>query len=245
MELRRNLLFSIAALVVLNLLLAFGAIGLFGRMGPAIARILQENVYSLEACETMLAELALSNGGPVSAEATKRFDDALDRVENNITESEEVPVIDRIRRGAPAALDGDDAAVEAMVADLRELIQVNRTAMAAVDRDAQRLGRAGAWAAVFMGILSFVLSLIVLRYIENRVVDPIEQVYAVLDASRRGDVHRRCQSRKAPAEIKAVMQSVNSLLDSKMNDIVEASHAATERARKAADGRSGEGQESR
>jgi hypothetical protein len=37
MQLRRNLLFVIAALVALNLLLAFGAIGLFGRMGPAIA----------------------------------------------------------------------------------------------------------------------------------------------------------------------------------------------------------------
>ena len=77
MELRRNLLFSIAALVILNLLLAFGAIGLFGRMGPAIARILQDNVYSLEACEAMLTELARSNGNPAENSARERFEDAL------------------------------------------------------------------------------------------------------------------------------------------------------------------------
>jgi nitrate/nitrite-specific signal transduction histidine kinase len=218
MELRRNLLFSIAALVVLNLLFAFGAIGLFGRMGPAIDRILQDNVYSIEACEVMLAELARSNGGQAGR---KRFEDALQRAEKNVTEPDEGPVIERIRNRAARALDGYPDAADAIVDDITALIQINREAMGAADREARRLGRSGAWAAVFMGFLSFVLSLIVLRYIEGRVVAPIEQVHAVLEASRRGDIHRRCHSMSAPAEIKAVMRSVNSLLDSRMSDGVE------------------------
>lgn len=216
MELRRNLIFSIAALVALNLLLAFGAIGLFSRMGPAIARIIQDNVYSLEACEVMLSELAAAQGKPVAGAAKERFDDALGRAKNNVTENGERSVIDRIRGASDRALAGDTAAATAVVADIGELIRINRAVMARADLEAQRLGRAGAWAAVFMGLLSFIISLIVLRYIEGRVVAPFEQVYAVLEASRRGDVHRRCHSAKAPAEIKAVMQSVNSLLDERM-----------------------------
>lgn len=188
---------------------------------PAIARILQENVYSLEACEAMLGELAKSHGTTASDAARKRFGDALDRAESNVTEPEEVPVIKRIRTGAAPALDGDPDATDAVVNSIGELIHINREAMRAVDREAQRLGRGGAWAAVFMGFLSFVLSFVVLRYIKVRVVTPIEQVHAVLEASSRGDIHRRCYDQKAPAEIRAVMRSVNSLLDGKMGKGVE------------------------
>lgn len=215
MELRRNLLLSVGTLVVLNLMFAFGAIGLFGRMGPAIARILQENVYSLEACEAMLAELALAKGSPVGQNDRTSFMEALHRVENNITDTAERPVIERIKGRADEALDGNAGAIDDVVADVGVLIRVNRAAMSRVDKAAQRLGRAGAWAAVFIGLISFVLSLFVLRYFDKRIIAPMEQIHDVLEASRRGDIHRRCWSHGAPGEIKEVMQSVNALLDEK------------------------------
>jgi nitrate/nitrite-specific signal transduction histidine kinase len=187
----------------------------------SVARILQDNVYSLEACEGMLAELAKSHGAPAREAARKRFMDALNRAESNVTEAEEVPVINRIRDRASLALDGDTGALDTVVDNLGELIQINREAMRVVDREAQRLGRAGAWSAVFMGFLTFALSLVVLRYVERSVVAPIEQVHAVLEASNHGDVHRRCHDQKAPAEIRAVMRSVNALLDRRMSEGVE------------------------
>ena len=58
MRLQRDFLLSVGILVAFNILLAFGAIGLFTRMSPAIERILQENVYSTDAAEEMLALLA-------------------------------------------------------------------------------------------------------------------------------------------------------------------------------------------
>ena len=75
-------------LVVLNLLMAFGTIGIFSRMTPAIAHIIERNGYSIKACEDMLALLALSGGQPLDHEHQKRFQDAFDRSKSNVTEPE-------------------------------------------------------------------------------------------------------------------------------------------------------------
>ena len=53
MQLRREFLVGLGILVVLNVLFAFGAIGLLLRMSPAIERILKENVSSGEAADEM------------------------------------------------------------------------------------------------------------------------------------------------------------------------------------------------
>jgi hypothetical protein len=61
MNLRREVVAAFAAMIVILLLTSFGAVGLFARMSPAIERIIQENGYSLEAGERMLASLALTH----------------------------------------------------------------------------------------------------------------------------------------------------------------------------------------
>lgn len=59
-------LFTLGGLIGVNLLFAFACIGLFTRMGPAIERILQENMHSIQAAEEMLFILAGSNGRPIN-----------------------------------------------------------------------------------------------------------------------------------------------------------------------------------
>jgi hypothetical protein len=94
MNLRRELFVAIGALVVLNLVLSFGAIGLFARMGPAIERILQENVSTIVAAEKILGELArLDHARPLDEAQRKRIAGALADAEHNITEEEERPVL--------------------------------------------------------------------------------------------------------------------------------------------------------
>jgi hypothetical protein len=217
MELRRELLLGIGALVVLNMLLAFVAIGLFVRMGPAIEHILEENVYSIIAAEEMLAELAEAGGAPVSAEARQRILEALERAKSNVTESDEVPVLRAIEQELAAALEGDAQARVAVVRQTGTLIRINRAAMHKVDGEAQRLGDAGAWTAVLVGFLSFFLSLVVVRRLRHRLLAPLVELHQVLEAVRHGEKLHRCRAREAPAEVRQVLESVNMLLDERLS----------------------------
>ncbi len=214
MELRRELLLSIGVLVALNLLLAFGAIGLFTRMGPAIERILNENVKSIVAAEEILAQLA--DGREASPRVRAQVEEALAVAERNVTEAEEPAVLEALRQVLPAALDGTPPARQQAAAAVRELIEINRAAMDRADARARGLGSAGAWAAVFIGALSFLLSVVVVSRLESRFIRPLSELHQVVLAARRGDKMRRCQLLDAPHEVVQVAEAVNELLDDRL-----------------------------
>ncbi|WP_428263038.1 hypothetical protein [Haliangium sp.] len=216
MELRRELLLTVGVLVLLNLLLAFGAIGLFVRMGPAIEHILQENDYSIEAAEEMLAEIAGAGSEPLADAAEDRVRQAMARAQQNVTEAAERPVLADIEQLLPRALAGEPDARRQAVTDVRRLIEINREAMRSVDEEAQRLGSAGAWAAVLVGFLSFLLSLFVVVRFQRRFVRPLVDLYEVLESARQGERLRRCRPSEAPREVILVAESVNGLLDERL-----------------------------
>ncbi len=217
MELRRELLFTIGGLVLLNLLLAFGSVGLFVRMGPAIDLILQENVYSIVAAEEMLSELATAGGAPLAVDAESRIALSMEKARKNITEDEERPVLHELEQALPGAVSGDSRARERAIDAIRQLIEINREAMQLVDQEARQLGSAGAWAAVFIGFLSFLLSLIVVLRLQSRFVRPLVDLYEVLESARSGNRLRRCRLQDAPREVIQVTESVNLLLDERLS----------------------------
>jgi len=216
MALRREFVVALGALVALNVALAFGSIGLFVRMGPAIERILEENVDSLVAAEDILAELAESGGDGATPAGRARAVDALRRAKANVTEASEMPVLDAIAEHLDTALAGDQAARILVVSKIEALMRINRAAMHAVDVEAQRLGSGGAWAAAFVGFASFALSLIVIARIRSRVIRPLAELHEVLEAVREGDRHRRCRPSHAPEELRQVSAGVNALLDERL-----------------------------
>ena len=216
MRLRRELLLTIGALVVLNLTLAFGAIGLLARMAPAIDHILQENVYSIVAAEEVLAALAEAGGDPLSAPAREQVRQALENAKLNVTESEEHQVLASLTAELEGAMSGVADARRRLVGDLRRLILINREAMGKAGEEAGRLGSAGAWAAVLIGFVSFLLSLLVLTRLEKRFVRPLMDLYQVLESARQGNRLRRCQLSDAPREVVQVTNLVNKLLDERL-----------------------------
>lgn len=216
MELRREIFITIGVLVALNIVLAFGCIGLFVRMGPAIERILQENVYSIVAAEGILSELAEAGDTPLDPGAKERVQQALQDAKRNVTEDAEETAITMLEQVLPAAMEGDRAARRQATEEVRSIISINRGAMRNVDRDARRLGSAGAWAAVFVGFLSFLLSIFVVLRLKKRFVRPLVDLYEVLEEAREGEGLRRCRLSDSPREVLQVMESVNKLLDERL-----------------------------
>lgn len=216
MRIQQNLNQTIGMLAIMNTLLAFGVIGLLVRMGPAIEKILQENVYSIVAAEDILVELSTMNSPELSSEAFARIDSALSRARINITEAEEIPALDAIDRNIQNLRDGDYNTKPDLINNLRTLIEINREAMNKVDQEAKRLSTAGAWAAAFIGFISFLASILIIRRLRTRVIDPIAEIYNVIESNRLGENFRRCTSRQAAPEIQHIQHELNLLLDERI-----------------------------
>ena len=216
LALRREVLLTIGVLTLVNLILAFGSVGLFVRMGPAIEHIIEENVSSIVAAEEIAVELAEAGNRPVSAEARTRIDGALVQAQRNLTEDGEPPVLAALEQHLPAAMEGDAGARGRAVTAAHDLIRINREAMLEADADAKRLGTAGAWTAVFLGFLSFLLSVFVVVRLQKRFVGPLMELHDVLEDSREGDRLRRCRLADAPREVVQVSEAVNRLLDERL-----------------------------
>jgi methyl-accepting chemotaxis protein len=180
-----------------------------------IERILQEDVYSIVAAEEILAELAQQDSA-LAPEARTHVRQALDKAKRNVTEEEERAVLAALEGALPSAMAGERAGRRLAVASIRKLIRINRDAMRNVDLEARRLGSAGAWTAVFIGFLSFLLSIVLFVRLQRRLARPLVDLYEVLESARQGDHLRRCRLTDAPREIIQVTQAVNGLLDARL-----------------------------
>jgi len=206
-SLRHELLLAWTALVVVQVLTLIGAVGLLARMAPAVDRIMEDNERSIEAVESMLAELGQSE---VDAGALPRFEVALADARANVTEDDEPAQLDRIDAGYHAAFTGDPTAHERVTVALRELAAINRRAMEAQTERASGVGRTGAWAAAVLGLLSLVAAIGMARRLERRVIAPVEATAAAVEAIENGDRHRHCPVH-GPTEIATLGRGIEAL----------------------------------
>ncbi len=201
-------------LVGLNLLMAVGTIGIFTRMAPAIAIIIERNDRSLKACEDMLALMAVTGiGSPFSFEQARIFQTAFDRAKANVTEPQEPEILKRMEPTLPPLFQGDATVRKQVVEAAVQLGKINRDAMTIADHRAQQLGHAGAWGVVFMALSAFFAGVIFIRSLTRRVVTPLEEIHTVIIAHRNGDTMRRCTGADLSQDVVDVFTGINDLLD--------------------------------
>ncbi len=200
-------------LIGLNLLLAFGAIGLLTRMSPAIDQIIERNGQSIKACEDLITLFALAGDRPFTEASREKALAAVAKIRGNITEPDEPAFLDAMERDLVAAFRGEARTREAVIGNIVQLSRVNQVAMVKADHQAQQLGQAGAWGVMFMAVAAFLAGLFFLRGLNRRVVAPMEEIHAVLRAHRNNEPMRRCTGTNLPQDMQAVFTGVNELLD--------------------------------
>ena len=201
-------------LIGLNLLMALGSIWIFMRMAPAIKVIIERNELSLQACEEMLASLAMvTDDGTVNNELLATFKAALKRAQNNITEPEEPAATESIDANMADAFRGDISARQKTVTAIILLGKINREAMIDADIRAQQFGHAGAWGIVFMAIGVFFAGMIFNRSLARRVVKPLEEIHTVVSAHLKGETMRRCTGVDLPKDVRSVFKGIDEILD--------------------------------
>ena len=199
---------GIGALLSLQLLTSFAAIGLLARVSPAVERILENNVSSTEAVEEMLAALAMDD-----ASTPDRFAAGLEMARENAVEPGELPLLDELERTSAAAVVGNQKARAETIATLRALSDVNRQAMRRADNSARFQGQAGAWTSALAGFAGFVLRVLVYDRTRRRLVSPVLELHATLAAVRGGDHHRRCTKLDGPIETHLIADDLNWILE--------------------------------
>jgi hypothetical protein len=210
MRIQDEIRLSVGALLSVLVLTMVAAVALLARMTPAVDQILRDNEHSIRAVETML--WALTDPAP-SEPRTAEFEQALAQAQGNITMDEERPLLEDIDGQYPAALAGDPAAISVVRTRLRELARVNRESMLAANARAKRLGTAGAWALVFLGLIGLAFSLALMRRARIKLINPVYELGSVLEACRDGDSHRRFQPAGASREFRDVAAVINTLVD--------------------------------
>ncbi len=211
MSVRREIRVAVGTLFAFQLAGAFTGIALLTRMSPAIERILAENEYSIRAAEDMLSVLARPS---FDEEGKSEFSGALERAKNNVTEDEERPLLNAIETDMKLVFDGRPEAStrKRLVESIQRLAEINRKSMRKQDDEAQRLGFAGAWAAVAVGLLAFLAFVFFSRRLDAQVVEPIDEIRDAVVAATNGDVFRRCVPR-GTHEPREISRGLNALLD--------------------------------
>ncbi len=214
MLLARGLRIAAFTLLALHLVSSLAAIGLLGRMRPALERIIERNVASLAATEQMLTVLAAQAGAPATDEVAMRFHESLLVAQSNITEEREPHVVAAIEAESEAALAGDAQAIRRVTEALAELGNINRRAIESADREAQRIGSAGAWTVALLSFVMVAASLVALRQLDHRLLEPLTELHDVLVSLREGRLLRRCRPPpRGSAELSAAMHAFNQLAD--------------------------------
>ncbi|SMC99322.1 hypothetical protein SAMN02746065_11944 [Desulfocicer vacuolatum DSM 3385] len=214
MKTARTVHMGVWFLMGLNLLMALGSIWIFMRMAPAIEVIIDRNELSLEACEEMLSSLALmGTDGAVDGGLKDSFLGAMERVENNITETKEPGALQAIHTNFSQAFAGDVKARHATVTAITLLAGINRDAMIRADLRARQFGYAGAWAIVFMAATVFFAGMLFKRRLSKNLLVPMGEIEAVVRAHQNGDIMRRCTGADVPGEVQNLFDGVNELLD--------------------------------
>ena len=201
-------------MIGLNLLMATATIAVFSRMAPAITVIIDRNDRTLQACEDMLAILAMADPqGQLTWPEQQTFRAALQRAKENITETQEPEALARVETRLAPLFAGNASARRQTVEAILRLAQINRDAMTLADRHAHHLGRNGAWGVVFMALATFLAGLIFLRSLTRRVITPLEEIHTVMNAQRNGDTMRRCTGVELAQDVAAVFTGINDMLD--------------------------------
>jgi nitrogen fixation/metabolism regulation signal transduction histidine kinase len=159
----------------------------------------------------------VSGGAPFRPEQAARFDEALSRARANLTEEAEAAPLGKLAEMKNDVVAGASEARVQAVAEIRRLMTINYEVMTATDREARLLSRAGAWFAVFVTSFALLLSVVSIRRLTHRLIRPMQELWTTVEATRAGDLFRRCVVSDAPVEIRRIVSRVNEMLDMRAN----------------------------
>ena len=196
---------SIFILLIFATFMAIAGMRAIYRLGPDIDNINSRNTQSLYLIDNML--IAEGNSD------LDVFEKNLMLEKTNITEPKEADNIAEIDRIYKKAFYGDYKAKKQLVAELAQLAEINREAIADYTTNVKKLSVTGMWVIAFMLFIVWSTGLIILNRLKNTVINPMKELVDVLDKVKKGNKLRRCPTIAPTNDFQKVYDGVNNLLD--------------------------------
>ncbi len=216
MKLSHLVKISASFLLLINLIIAFGAIWLFMRVVPAIDLIVKNNVSSLEACQIMLTSLSsVYDEGSIKKNLIN-FEYGLKKARENVAVDDEKVALGIIKRSYKKAFNNDIPSKKEVIFADNYLAEINAKEILRLKHEAKQVSERGAWGVVFMAGMMFFLSLLFLYRFDKKLLHPIEELYHVMKALKNDDKLRRCSVVGEDKDIKLIFDQVNKLLDERI-----------------------------
>lgn len=209
MTLQGHIRSGILLLLAMQVLTSFGGVLLLGRMGPAVGGITGQAIQTLELADHQVYHLILQD--------KPSFDEDMTTLQE-LASPENQAILSELTPSIPPAFTGDTTAVRRLLEGLFRIQDVERDRMQAREATAHQLAAAGAWVMVLLGLAGFMANLWVLGRLRSRLVGPLVDLVASVDAAARGDRRRRCRSHQDLAELGDLADAVNRLLDQEPPD---------------------------
>lgn len=214
MPLSKKIKFVVTILLLLNLTMCFCVIWAFVRTAPIIETIVEQNANSVMACEKMLASLALAvNDSQVNKSLIDSFSLGLQTAESNITESDEIIYIEKVKEKYKQAFNGNYESKTEVITAINKISAINWAVIVRTGKQVKKLGLAGAWGVAFMASLVFFLSMLFYFRLKYQLIQPVEEIYNVINQIKIGEVKRRCSGYNIPYDMKFIHDEINELLD--------------------------------
>lgn len=205
MEVRRDVLLGIITLVVFYIALSFAAVGLQQRLEPTVTSIKDRNVVSIVSALEVLATLDNEDASMMLALA--------ERIQNNETEEGEREIAERIWNMAQTPVYKGTDEYDQLIADLEQIVNINRKAMLRHSEQAFRLAQGGAWVLITLAVIGLWGSWFIVRRLHRRIVLPLERLAETMKQGRSGTTRVRAYAQGAAHEIREAASALNALLD--------------------------------
>jgi len=198
-------LYFIILLICSTIIAAAGMYG-FQRLEPFVNTLNSANTQSLYYAEQMLSSISVKKD-------LKRFEENLEKAQNNITETGEKEALDKIADNYMPAFEGDKRIEDIKIDEIAELSKINRVAMEQAGKKAKKQQTIGIWIILFPAVFIWIIGITLLKRLDKIYIKPIQELNDVIFEYNKGNSMRRCPSITASKDLQKLYDGINTILD--------------------------------
>ena len=195
-------------LLICSAIITIAGIYGFQQLEPFVNTLNSANTQSLYYAEEMLSSISVKKD-------IKRFEENLELAENNITETGEKEVLEKIAENYLPAFKGNKKFEDETIDELAEFSKINRVAMEQAGTKAKKQRAIGIWIILFPSIFIWIIGLAFLKSLDKTYIEPIQELNDVIFEYNKGNNMRRCPSITASQDLQKLYDGINNILDNK------------------------------
>ena len=199
---------SFIIVLICSTIITIAGISGFQRLDPFLDTLNSSNTRSLYYAEEMLSSISTKKD-------IKRFEEYLNKAQNNITEKGEKEAVEKIANNYKSAFYGNKKTEEETISEIVEFSRINRNAIEMAGQKADKMESVGIWIIIFPSIFIWIIGLTILKRLKKILIKPIQELNDVVSDYNKGNRMRRCPTYTPLKDLQKLYEGINRILDNK------------------------------